>query len=348
MILAHSLSRRFLLYFFVINSTFTLLFNLIECFEKLTRTKSATVELTLTFIKLNFIPSFFDNFPLATWFAIVLLIRELDLYGEWEGLKLLSIKPRSIFYIIGCISLGLSGISYIGKEKLFLHLFKQAESVKTNVLKHNNGTTIDETWLTLNNHTFCHIHYFDQATNQGDGLTLITTNEHGIVKTVLLLNKFIFNEQEQKVFFEHGTLLKSGHKKIISQAKISIPCLSKNNNQSTDSTLLTILESKEDPEIWSKKINRFLAHINTLFFPLITILIFFMTQNSLHSWMITLTTYPTFLGITAIAQWLINQNFSRLYILMPYVLFLFFILFLSLKKMLSNRRYTIQIKKNTD
>ena len=182
MILVRSLSRRFLLYFFIINSTFTLLFNLIECFEKLTRTKSATAGLTLTFIKLNFIPSFFDNFALAAWLAIVFLIRDLDLYGEWEGLKLLSIKPISIFYIIGCLSLCLSCISYIGKEKLFLNLFKEAESIKKRSIKNNTRTTINETWFTLKNDIFCHIHQFDQITNQGNGLTLIKTNKKGIVQ----------------------------------------------------------------------------------------------------------------------------------------------------------------------
>lgn len=325
----------------MVNTTFTLLFNAIECFEKLTRTTHATINTTLTFIKLNFIPSFFDNFPLAAWLALVLLIRELSLYDEWEGFWLLSIKPLSIFYIIGCVSFCLSGVSYFGKEKLFFHLYQQAESIKTKTMKHNNGTIVNDCWFTLKNNAFCHIHQFNYTTNQGTGLTIVTTNNHGILQKILLADSFTFDHYNEKIQISRGILIQDNQKKFISHKQISIPDLNLTKQKSSRTSLLELLELQENNELWNKTINRLLGYINTALLPILTLIIFFMMQRFFYSWIITLTIYPFFLSFSTCAQWFINQNESRLFIFLPYFIFLLFIVYLFFNNLKFYQRYNI-------
>lgn len=342
MILVRSLSYRFLSYFLIINTAFTLLFNAIECFEKLTRTNHTTTSTTLTFIKLNFIPSFFDNFSLATWLALVVLIRELALYAEWEGFLLLSIKPKSILYIIACISICLSIVSYIGKEYVFFQLYQQAESVKTKTIKHNNGTLLYDTWFTLKNNNFCHIQQFNYTTNQGIGLTFVTTDQHGIFKTILFANSFKFNHQTEKIQITQATLIQGNQKKIITNKKILFPDLNLNTQKSSNLTLLKLLEEQENNELWNKNINRLLGHLNTALLPILTLILFFMLQRFLYSWSITLIVYPFFLGSSACSQWFINQNAPRIIILLPHFIFLLCMLYL----FFSNAKFYQQYKIN--
>lgn len=353
MVLEFYFFKRYFKYFFLINSAFTILFNFIEFFEKFIHAKHVATSVVLHFVALNIPPSFFENIPVSCWLATCLLIKEFAQQNEWEFFQILSIDYKKIFNLFLAAGLITATFSFVGKEKLTLHLATKAEKFKLEKFKQNSQQKIVNKWLTLvvdeqnlNKNLFCYFNILDLQSNKGKGLTLIYMTTNFEIEKVITAQDFEIQFNDQKVFIPDGTSIElenKSHEKLkdfsISipsffsqlQININIPSLFfLTKNLISDKKILPF-------EIWNDLLAQLLKkiyfHIQVIIYPLLTICLFLLFFHyPLLKWLMIFLPYPLLTLTSVTVDTIVQKGLNSFLTLIPYLL-LFIIIFLLKKRL---------------
>lgn len=351
MVLIRYFFKRFFSYFIVINVSFTLLFNLIEFFEKLVRANQVSITTILHFIALNIPTSFFENFAISTWLATCLLIKELAQQNEWEALNILTISNKKVFSILLYIGIILSIISFVGKEKLILTLWNKAETFKIEKLKQSSQQKLVNKWIILpqdsfkHKNVFCFFQFLDLQKNTGTGLILLYMNEHFQIEKTLQSTSFYTYTQKKQIHIPEGITIETNnstqkkiqHKTIFMpsffsqlQLGLKIPTLSiiTKNLISGKNILPDIVLNN----LLLQLLTRIISHIHVFIYPLLTFLLFALfAPYKRYRWCAILLPYPfiTFLDIAI--NFIIQKGFTAWFIVWIYLIFVFLIFLLKKK-----------------
>lgn len=149
----------------------TVVYNLIELMEKLTRT-NASITSILTFVSLNLGPTLLTMLPVSGWLAMLLLIYRLRVHDEWTVCRILGLRASHLIKpILLTLLVFMAGILVL-KHYLLDDFATQAQRYHTAVFKHQPATKLHNQWYALSPTVLAHVATFDQASNQGEGLTL--------------------------------------------------------------------------------------------------------------------------------------------------------------------------------
>jgi hypothetical protein len=177
--LSRYLSTLFLQAFLGISGGLTVIYNLIELMEKLTRT-THDLPTILPFLGLNLVPTWLDMLPISAWLAILVVIYRLQLHEEWFTCRLLGLKNRQLLlplvFTTACIAIGVIGIRHGGGEALRT----KVQHYHARVFKRRATNILHNQWYALPSLDLVHIQHFSYATQRGRGLTWYRYGDQGI------------------------------------------------------------------------------------------------------------------------------------------------------------------------
>jgi lipopolysaccharide export LptBFGC system permease protein LptF len=349
MVLIKYFFKRFFIYFFLINGSFTFLFNFIEFFEKMVRIKHTSIITILQFIGLNIPHSFFENFALSAWLTTCLFIKELSQQNEWVTLKILNIPFHKISSLLLYISIFLGLISIVGKEYIVLNLLNKAETFKIEKFKQNSQKKLINKWIILpqdnlkHTNLFCFFQFLDLKKNAGTGLILLYMNKNFEIIKTLHSTQFSINQISKTLYITKGIMLtsKNSTQKKIKKKNIIIPSFFSQLQLGLQIPTLSMIAKnlisgrKILPDVMLNNLllqflTRIISHIHVFLYPLLTFLLFILsTSYTRYKWLIMLLPYPFITLLDIVMNFIIQKGFSAWFI---FVFYIFFILFLFIYK----------------
>lgn len=139
MIIWRETTKRFLTTFVVLHLLLTLLYVLIDFFEKSTRCGDATMLQVVTYLGLNSLPLAVETTTQSLWLAAVLMVKEFDQSREWESYQLVNISIWSRMMPVCVVALSVAGAaaylneSVAGAWKVDALAYKREHLQKKNV-----------------------------------------------------------------------------------------------------------------------------------------------------------------------------------------------------------------------
>lgn len=306
MILARYFFKRFFTNVFFINISFTLLFNLIEFFEKMVRVKDAPTSAILYFIGLNLIPSFFENLPVSSWLGSCMTLAQMEQQNEWEILKLLNIKTKKILFFVLISGITLVAFNFFGKEFLTNKLAISAEKFKHEKFKQDRQKKLFNQWFALNEKTFSHFKYLDLHKNKGDGLSLIEISPKFKIQKITSAKKFSIDHNDKNIVIPDGITLftKTQEQKTLVNKNIKLPSFFTQLKMQGETPSLNqmfhvvIFDKKVLPnhvyhQLLYLFLSRILIHLLLIIYPLLTFLLFFLfPYHRFYRWILIFLPYP--------------------------------------------------------
>lgn len=317
MIFSRYFLKRLLINVFAINIGLTLLFNLIEFFEKIVRFNKpeGSLEAILAFVAFNVVPSFFANLPVSSWLGSCMTIKELHQQNEWEVAKLLNIKTKHIFLLISLTGIGFMLMSFCGKEFCATGLEKSAEKIKQEKLKQNSKQKLFNKWFSLSKKNadpdedckkFCHFNYLDLATGKGSNLSIIELSNTFRIENITAAKSFSISAATKEITVETGkeTSTKAKQQTLLTNKKIRLPSLFTQLQLQTGNVSLKhmfhvvifdrkILPSYVYNQILYQFLHRIFIHLLLLIYPLLTFALFLLFPHSLYCrWILIFLPYP--------------------------------------------------------
>jgi len=334
MTLARYLFSRLCLYFLILNGTFSLLYNIVEFFEKIVRVQHATFKAVITFVGLNVFPTFFDLVPLGSFIAAFLLVREIHERGEWDTIFLMGIQPRRIVKTLALGGLLLSGISFVGKEIVILPLTQKAEKLRLREFKGDIDKKIYDQWFAHDNNIFTHFSFLDLKANHGENLSILYLSPTFEYKKTITAPVFSLDASSHSLLFAHGTKISTQKSETLNlvNTSIKLPDFFAYLTMNT-STLslkdhlsnLIVARSLSSKYPFNQEVggflNRMLRHLQPfLYVTLIFCLFFLFSHMPYIRWIIIALPYPFFVISTNFCTFLIHHNASALVVTIPYLL----------------------------
>ncbi|MFA5075071.1 MAG: LptF/LptG family permease [Candidatus Babeliales bacterium] len=333
MVLASYIFKRFFKYFFLINILSTFLFNFIEFFEKIVRVKIASTGTILHFILLNLLPSFFSNFPLSSWLATCLLLKELAQQNEFEVFQILNIKPGQLFKLFLTLGIILSAISFVGKEYISLNLLNKTEHFKLEKFKQNSTQIVLNKWLILPQNILCFFQSLDLKNNTGSSLLLLYMSDKFEIQKTIFSKDFEINPKINNFYIKNCSIIQPENNNLIEEKNLNLNLPSFFSQLKLNlkiQTLFNILQSLITQKnllpkhIWYdlllQFIKRILFHLQVIIFPLLTLCLFFiLPYDNKYKWLLILIPYPLILLCLALSE------------IFSYPVLIFFIFFLKKK-----------------
>jgi len=339
MVLARYLLTRFFLYLFSLTTGITLLFNLIEFFEKMVRTTQATTGDILYFVSLNAIPSFFNNLAIGTWLAICMLLREMHQQHEWETLALLNVSLRPLLKIFAFAGSILVLFSFVGKEHLASNLAHKAELFKQEQFKQQSNKKLFNQWFSLDEQSFCHFPYLDLETGIGSDFEFFELSNQFTLEKIISAPTFTIDTKTKKIRLLEGVsvLAKEKTHETFEKKEILLPTFfTQLTMQSKAPKLkqifhLLVLDKKLLPthvhhNLLYDFLSRILSHLLLLIYPILTLLFFFVAPHRKHyRWILILLPYPITILLTTVTDSLMQTIQNGWLALLPYLTLTFLI-----------------------
>ncbi len=354
MVLKKYLLKRFFKYLFIINISLTLLFNFIEFFEKIVRVKHATLGMVFHFITLNIPSSFFQTLNVSCWLSTCLLIKEFAEQNEWETFKILNINYHKLFKLFLFAGLITATFTFIGKEKLTLTLQNKSEKFKFEKLKQASYQKIYNKWLELKSvnkffKTFCFFQFLDLKENKGSNIIFININKNFEVEKIISGDKFKILPFKKKITI----------KKVIEvNTKANTQSIKRNQILYQPSFFSQLQLSNFIPQlsilfkniilnkiflpknVWydfiSKLLKRLFFYLQIILYPILTLCFFLLfEERKKYKWISIFLPYPIMILADLIVDFFANRNFLPIFLFVPYLLIVLFILFCK-KKLAKN------------
>jgi len=333
-ILAAYILKRFFTNVLLINIGFTLLFNLIEFFEKMVRVKQTSGSAIVYFILLNLIPSFFENLPIASWLGSCMTILQMQQQNEWELLQLLNIKISKIFGLLLIAGTVLALFSFAGREFITGNLAQKAERFKLEKFKQNRHKKLFNQWFALDKNTFCFFRYLDLHENSGDSLSVIEVSQTFSIKKITFAPKFSLVAAEKAIFIPSGTIIFTNKNKQqqLSATTLQLPSFFTQLRMQGEALSLqqlfhtVIFDAKIlPPHIYHQLLylflSRILLHLLLLLYPLLTFAFFFLfPYHRYHRWILMCLPYPLVTLLITTTDSLQQFFGNGLLAIIPYVL----------------------------
>ncbi|MFA6527148.1 MAG: LptF/LptG family permease [Candidatus Babeliales bacterium] len=317
MILARYIFRRFFAYVGWTTLLLALIFALIELCEKMVRAQQVGVWAVVQLVGFNFIPSFFDIMPLASWIATLFFIKELYQQDEWTTVSILSISQKTILRIFFAAGLMLCCIHAIARETIALPCTAKAERFKQEVFKKQTPRTLLHQWLMLDATTLCHYNVLDTKKMTGSGLLIISMTAAGfIAKQTVTAPRFHLDQAHQSITLPEGVSFntQTGQSTPIAPTTMHLPSFFSQLNITTEPPLLknimrhliynkNILPESVKNDLLAKLFKQLSASLLLLIYPLLTLCLFFLaaTRKPLLA-VLPLLPYPLLLVTTTAAD----------------------------------------------
>jgi lipopolysaccharide export LptBFGC system permease protein LptF len=333
MTFARYISNRFFAYVAFASISLTLIFNLIEFFEKMVRVNQ-TVDAIFNFILLNILPSFFENLPVAAWLAMCMLLREMQQQNEWEIAELLNIPSKKIFATIFMCTSFLAFLNFSGKEIFTRKISQKAEQFKQEKFKQNKNKKLFNQWFLLSENEFCHFQYLDLETEQGRELSIFKVSPRFKIEKIRYAEIFRTKPKTNELFIESGSEIKTLKRKReeIIEKNIFMPCfftqlhMKGRGPKFLHLINLVIFERKILPEnvynnLLYTFLNRILVHLLLILYPLLTLAIFFFFRHvgRYYRWILIFSPYPIFVVLSTITDTLMQMFCNGIFAFLPYV-----------------------------
>ena len=339
MVLARYLLTRFFLYLFSLTTGLTLLFNLIEFFEKMVRATQATTSDILYFVSLNALPSFFDNIPIAAWLAMCMLLREMHQQHEWETLALLNVSLRSLLKIFVFAGSFLVLFSFVGKEHLASSFAHKAELFKQEQFKQQSNKKLFNQWFSLDERSFCHFPYLDLETGTGSNFEFFELSDQFTLEKIISAPAFSIDTKTKRILLIDGVSVQAKEKthETFEKKEILLPtfltqlALQSRTPKPKQIFHLLVLDKKLLPthvhnNLLYDFLSRILAHLMLLIYPVLTILLFFIAPYGNHyRWILILLPYPITIFLITTADSLMQTFQNGWLALLPYLTLTFLI-----------------------
>jgi lipopolysaccharide export LptBFGC system permease protein LptF len=346
-VITRYISKKFLLAFLSISIFLTLLFNLIEFFEKFIYFSHVKLILIFKFISLNFIPSFFENFPVAIWLSSCLLLREFFLQGEIDTLALLNISYKKLILYVFYISLGIMLFSLINREIYVEDLGYKTEKFKIEKLKQTPTHKLISTWFLLDKHTLCYFSFFDFNSSKGQNLSIIYLDKNFLINKILTAPSFFANPKNKTLnipLLLEDNLITGAYLQICNTSLSLEPFFSQIILQREPQSLLnsikiwlfnknTLPENLQD-EILFNLFKKIIFYFHIILYPLFTLLLFYFFYNTEYlKWGVLFSPYIGLTLINFITDYLHTCELPVYIIFIPYILLFLIILILYRKYM---------------
>lgn len=345
MVLKKYFLKQFFKYLFIINISFTLLFNFIEFFEKIVRVKHATLSMILKFIFLNIGPSFFESINLSSWLATILLLKEFAEQEEWNIFKILNINYKNLFNLFMLSGFLTATIAFVGRESISLKLQNKSENFKQEKLKQISSKKLHNKWMEIRSNTkdknYCYFQILDQAENKGSNLILIDINKEFKIKEITSSKQFEIYPENSNI-----KLIKTNKINIIDNMQenfktkiIHNPSFFSQLKLSSNIPSLTLLikniflDKKHLPKsIWlnliAELLKRLFFYLQILLYPLLTFCFFLMFEGDLRKkWISIFLPYPIMLSSDILVNFIANLNINPIFLFTPYILIIILIFF---------------------
>ncbi|HBS48244.1 TPA: hypothetical protein DEO28_04125 [Candidatus Dependentiae bacterium] len=340
MILARYISKRFFIYFSLVNCGLTLLFNFIEFFEKFSQLQNVTNIEILHFILLNLIPTFFDLFPLACWIATCLLIRDLYQKNEFTNLHVLGIKSNKLLPALFACGLSLSIIGFFGKELISRPIANKSENFKLQHLKKKSNKVIYNQWFLPTDNLFAYFQIIDQEKSTANNILFLFFNEKFELEKKIESKLAVLSPIDHKVFIPNANILnfKTNNLYTSKLETFYLPGLfthlqmhklapSIKRQAYNLSLIYRILPYETFNLELGKLISKILGYFQPLLYILLTFCLFFLTpQTIVYRWLLIFSAYPLFLVINSIADFSLQHNSPFWVVIIPYLLVLIFLI----------------------
>jgi len=325
--------KRFFLHVFSVAIGLTLLFNLIEFFEKLVREKT-TVETVFRFVTLNLIPTFFINLPIAAWLASCMTIKEMHQQNEWEISQLLSISTKNIFFLLAFAGTTLALFSLAGKELITHEITQAAEKMRQEKFKQKRNKRLINKWFMLKENRFCHMQYLDTEKGEGQDLSLFNVSPEFKIEEIRSAPKFKISLKENNLIIDEGALIviKENRQEMIQNETLHLPNfftqLSVKSGPPSIARLfsLTINNKNTLPtsvynQLLASLLDRILSHLLLILYPLLTFAFFFLFPfHRFYRWVAIFLPYPLVIVLSTVTDFLVQHFQNGLIVTIPYAI----------------------------
>ena len=314
MVFARYTFKRFSWYFIGIALFFAGLFNLIEFFEKLIRVSSATLFNITHFVVLHFGPSFVEFLPIASWLATVLIIMEYHQHRELDLFPLMMIGKKTLCYLF-LINGIIAGIfTVILNEYIMVPISSQAERFRSEKLKKISRTNIRNKTMWLPDNVFTSIGFIDIEKNEGQDLTLVRLSSSFTLEQLYKIDRFKLDMKQKEIILENGYLFNTSNNTTtpINNMSYNIPSFFTTLQVHQEVPLLRtlistavlyrhLLSHEASLDIIQQIMKRLLFYLQIMLSPLLTILIFFLTERlRIWRWFMLVIPYGFFAGLNSL------------------------------------------------
>ncbi len=334
--------RRYAYYTISIALLITTLLTLIELVEKLMRVSHAKFSEISIFLSLYSIPVFFDSCALAGWLSTGLLLREFVVHHEWELMMMLNIngdKLIRLFFFAGFVLM----LAVAACNEFFVSsLAFRAEQFKMERFKRKVPHLVLDRWIQLQDREFCFIGVFDSEIMKGKDMTIFTLSKNFSVDHVVFAESFSIDPDMSNILIEEGVFFDVKNKSIKTFINTSVVVPQLNPQLRFNFQAPTIfgyysaivksvsrLPKNISNKLLSQLFRKIFSYIQICMYPLLSVVLFILlwTRNWMR-WLSLLISYPFFLLLDAIFDFLIAAGASAWLIPLFYGLFLIFIFFL--------------------
>jgi lipopolysaccharide export LptBFGC system permease protein LptF len=337
---------RFIKYLLSVNLLLVFLFNFIEFFEKLLRSKHSSIHDILWFFVLNLIPSFFEQLPTSCWLATCLLLREFYLQQEFDTLLLLGVNLRTLFRLFAFIGVCLALTSFAINDFFITKLTLKAEQYKMEHFKQISTQKIINKWIILEQNKFCYFSVLDINKHSGKDFMFVFITPQFILQKIMSASLFTTDEQNQTIKLQEGTIIDIEHnlqKKALSYTIKSPSFFSQVKINGESSSVINCLKNlffyhslmpitiKND--ILGLLFKRIIVYLSLIIYPIFTFGLFgLMWRRSTYRWLIVFFPYP-FLTIFALfIETLLNSGCNAFLANTPYLV-LFISIYILFRKL---------------
>lgn len=302
--------ERFFKAFAIIVLALAVVVNLIEFFEKLTRTNQTNLGHLVEFLSFNFLPSCLQLFPIAAWLASCVIIREFFQHKEWDALFLLTIAQRPLLRWCCVAGAILMSVGCLLHETVGISLAQRSKMVKSEKLKHESVQTVSNYWGLLDRNCFCHVHFLDYKVGRGENIMIFSRDQEGMITTAVSCDTFLIDHLKQSITLPKAqvisyvdqdqpptyicmTNLHYHAPNLFVQAQLTREALSLVSLVNIFSRTFSSLSHALKYDLINTIAERIIFCLHLFMYPVIVFMLFFIWYHSLYAkWCVILMPYP--------------------------------------------------------
>jgi lipopolysaccharide export LptBFGC system permease protein LptF len=323
------LLKTFLAYFLVVTTLLSVLYCLIEFFEKLTRTHNVSLSIIALISVQQFIPTFFGNFGQSGWLASLLFVRELELRNEWETFNLLAIPHHRILLPLCVGIIGISALHIISKEKVLHATIAKAHTQYKKASDGYGSSTTHHYWTWIDQTTVLYADTVDHSQRCATNITIAHFDEHKLLDHLITASKATIDYEKGKLVAPSFTIMKldgtmESHAFPISYTSNALcraqqPTAGALRDALEDLSLSSSAPQHTRTQVLLACMHTIAIYLENILLPLSTLLIFFyFPRSGIPRWIPALGVYPLFIVLRTSGRWLADTFYTPFWFGVPY------------------------------
>lgn len=330
MILARYLLSSYGRYFLVGHCSLVFLYTLIEFFEKLSHVRHVRLGSILEFIALNSIPCFFTLFPLSSWLACCLLIKEFSDHERFLTLQTLGINLLHVRNILIWGGVLIFALGFVGRE-FIAHLCScKSQQLNKEQFKRISSQHINQKWFHLNEQSICFISLLDLASGKGNEIIIYTRDGHGAITHVHFAKQFIVEEATNTIILKESVVFEPNNPPEQKQNPIKLyapelctalkSCGLPLSYPQLIHTVWNMPESRARMRAeLTELISRTLLPLQSLLLIALSISLFISLLRTIYiKWLLLVGIYPALIFVLSIISFIVGHGAPPVFLFIPY------------------------------